>query len=257
MIEKIISIAQEAGRIVVGIHQSGDLDISIKEDCSPVTRADNASDDFIRNALRDQFGIPVVTEETDVDYCLRKDWSEFFLVDPLDGTKDYIGQSDDFTVNIALIKNRRPVLGVVCVPMLNEIFFAEEGQGAFVDKGFQRLQLPLASCSGIVLARSRFHDLENMEQFAHINKITQSLCTSSAVRFCRLAEGKANLYPGLNHSMEWDTAAGHIILNESGGRVIDLETLGEPIYNKPDIKNSPFIAYSSGIDFNQLVLPDI
>ncbi|SVE26546.1 uncharacterized protein METZ01_LOCUS479400, partial [marine metagenome] len=159
MIEKIISIAQKAGCIIVDVHQSEDLDICVKQDSSPVIRADYASDEYIRGALQGQFRIPVITEESEVCYSSRKDWSEFFLVDPLDGTKDFIGKRDDFTVNIALIRNRRPVLGVICVPMLKETYFAEESKGAFVDKEGQRKQLPLTICSGIVLARSRYHDL--------------------------------------------------------------------------------------------------
>ncbi|HAK36812.1 MAG TPA: 3'(2'),5'-bisphosphate nucleotidase CysQ [Nitrospina sp.] len=256
MIEQIISIAQEAGQTLIGIRRSGDLDVCVKDDSSPVSRADNASDKYIRCALQDQFAIPVITEESTIDYSTRKDWNEFFLVDPLDGTKDYIEMSDDFTINIALIRNQKPVLGVVCVPALGETFFAEGGKGAFVDRKGQRKKLPVTSCSGLVLARSRFHDLENMDQFAIDNKITQYLCVSSAVRFCRLAEGRANLYPGINYSMEWDTAAGHIILTESGGGVTDLETHDEPVYNKPNIMNAPFIAYSREIDFGKLVLPD-
>ena len=257
MIEKIISIAEKAGRIIIDVHQSGDFDICIKEDGSPVTRADHASDEYIRNALQDQFRIPVITEESEIFYSSRKDWDEFFLIDPLDGTKDYIEGRADFTVNIALVRNRRPVLGVICVPMLKEIFFAEEGKGAFIDKNYQRKRLPLAVCSGVVLARSRFHDLQNIDRFACVNKITKSLSMSSAVRFCRLAEGKANLYAGLNYSMEWDTAAGHIIFKESGGEVIDIRTRRELLYNKSNFKNTPFIAHSKEILFDQLVLPDI
>lgn len=257
MIEEIISIARKAGRIIIDVHESGDLDISVKNDNSPITRADYASNEYIQSALRNQFRIPVITEESEICYSSRKNWNEFFLVDPLDGTKDYIEQRDDFTVNIALVRNRRPVLGVICVPMLKEIFFSEEGKGAFVEKGGQLKQLPLAICSGMVLARSQFHDLENMDRFAYVNKITQSLSMSSAVRFCRLAEGKVNLYPGLNYSMEWDTAAGQIILIESGGQIIDLKTGHEPVYNKSDFRNTPFIAFSKEICFDQLVLPYI
>ncbi len=129
MIEQIISIAQEAGRIVVDIRRSGGLEIYVKEDGSPVSNADNASDEYIKCALHDQFGVPVITEESMIDYSIRKYWSEFFLVDPLDGTKDYIEMNDDFTINIALIRHQKPVLGVVCAPALKEIFFAEEGRG--------------------------------------------------------------------------------------------------------------------------------
>ncbi|MAD99024.1 MAG: hypothetical protein CMK53_00140 [Proteobacteria bacterium] len=134
MIEQIISIAQEAGQTLIGIRRSGDLDVCVKDDSSPVSRADSASDKYIRCALQDQFAIPVITEESTIDYSTRKDWNEFFLVDPLDGTKDYIEMSDDFTINIALIRNQKPVLGVVCVPALGETFFAEGGKGAFVDR---------------------------------------------------------------------------------------------------------------------------
>jgi len=257
MIEEIISIAQKAGHLIIDIYQSDDLETFTKEDGSPVTSADRASDEYIRVTLQNQFNIPVITEESEVCSLLRKECDEFFLVDPLDGTKDYIDKRNDFTVNIALVRNKRPILGVICVPMLKEIFFAEKDKGAFVDKEGQRKQLPLTICSGIVLARSRHHDLINVDLFAYSNKITQSLSMSSAIRFCRLAEGKVNLYPGFNYSMEWDTAAGQIILMESGGKVIDLSTRHELVYNKPGFRNSPFVAYSKEIYFDQLVLSDI
>ena len=106
MIEKIISIAENAGSVIVDVLRSGDLKISVKEDGSPVTRADHASDEYIRKALQNQFGIPVITEESEVCYSLRKDWNEFFLVDPLDGTKDYLEGKDDFTVNIQEINHK-------------------------------------------------------------------------------------------------------------------------------------------------------
>ena len=257
MIEKIISIADKAGRIIINAQQSGDLNVLAKDDGSLVTLADRVSDEYIRNALQDEFGIPVISEESQTCFSPFKALDEFFLVDPLDGTKDFIEGRDDFTVNIALVKNRSPVLGVICVPLRKEIFFAEEGRGAFIDKENQRNQLPLTAHSEIILARSQFHDLGNMDRFACDNKITQSLTMSSAVRFCRLAEGKVNLYPGLNHSMEWDTAAGHIIFRESKGEVTDIRTGRELLYNKFDFRNSPFVAYSKTISFGQLIFPDI
>ena len=110
MIDKIISIAREAGRIVVDIQRSGDLDVCAKEDGSPVTRADNASDKYIRDALHDQFRIPVITEETTIDYSIRKNWNEFFLIDPLDGTKEFIEGVPHFVVSVALVKKKEPVI---------------------------------------------------------------------------------------------------------------------------------------------------
>lgn len=256
MIERVKSIAEAAGAIVMDIHRSGDFEVRLKEDRSPVTRADLASDEYIRNAIKNQCGIPCVTEETEVEYPLRQGWDELFLVDPLDGTKDFIRRGNEFTVNIALVRGGVPVLGVVYLPALGELFWAVEGKGAFTLVNGTRERLPRTSCAGIIMARSWFHDSAATEQFARLNGIDQSLNMSSAIRFCRLAEGKANLYPGFNRSMEWDTAAGHLILKEAGGYVVDLKTRREPVYNKPDLENHPFIACCGEIDFDRLVLPD-
>lgn len=257
MMEKTIDIAREAGKILMDFYRSGNLAVEIKEDLSPVTDADRASDDYIRESLKRNFKVCVVSEESEVAYEERGRWDALFMVDPLDGTKDFIAKNDEFTINIALIKNRQSVFGVVFAPALDELFYAEKGRGAFVLKDGKLSRLPMFQCDGYALARSWHHDSEEIERFARLNSITHSRTMSSAIRFPRLAQGVVSIYAGFNRSKEWDTAAGHIIAAESGCRVVDLATQAEPVYNKPDLKNNPFIACSKQIDFEKLQFAEV
>lgn len=258
MMEQIIEIARAAGKILMGHYRSGDLSVTIKEDLSPVTQADVASNDYICEALEKSFKVPTVSEESgEVAYEERKEWREFFLIDPLDGTKDFIAGNGEFTINIALIRDRRPVLGAIYVPALDELFYGEEGKGAYYLRGGSGpVRLPMYRLSEYTIARSWHHDSPAIERFARLNAIAQSQVMSSAIRFPRLAQGLVNVYAGLNRSMEWDTAAGHIVGKESGCRIVDLATRAEPVYNKPDIKNNPFIACSGDVDLEKLVFPE-
>ncbi len=208
MMEQIIEVAREAGKILLDHYRSGDLSVTIKEDLTPVTQADLASNDYICESLERGFKVATVSEESEVAYAERKDWEEFFLIDPLDGTKDFIAGNGEFTINIALIKNRRPVLGTIYVPALDELFYGEEGKGAYCLRGGSGpARLPMCRLSEYTLARSWHHDSPAIERFARLNAIAQSRTMSSAIRFPRLAQGLVNVYAGLNRSKEWDTAA--------------------------------------------------
>ena len=252
MLDAIIKIAQEAGKIVLEVSCSGNLDIQIKDDRSPVTRADLASDRFILQSLQKSIHIPAVSEETEIEYEERKMWDELFMIDPLDGTKDFINGSNEFTINIALIRKREPVMGVIYAPAIGELFYGEKGRGAFMLRNGEKILLPEKTSKQLIMAHSRYHDNEMMDRFAKANSITQIKKMSSAIRLSRLAQGEVNLCPWYTRSKEWDTAPGHIILKETGGRILDLITNKEPEYNKPNLKNNHFIACARGVDIKSL-----
>ncbi len=253
MLETVINISKETGEKVMQVYQSDDFQIQTKEDGTPVTRADLIAHDYITKALERELGHPVISEEAPVPpHEERKSWDHFFLVDPVDGTRDFIAKNDEFTVNIALISHGEPVLGVVLAPALGELFFSAKGEGAWMRSGEETIALPREKPNGWILARSWLHDNSTIETFAQNNKIDQSIKMSSAIRLARLSQGQVNLCIISNKSREWDTAAGHIILKEAGGRIVEMESGQEPAYNKPDIRNSFSLATTADILLSQL-----
>ncbi len=254
MLKKIMDIAEEAGNRILAIYESGEFQVRTKEDGSPVTRADLASHAWITAELSREFGYPVISEEgPEPPFEERKGWSHFFLVDPLDGTKDFIAQNNQFTVNIALIQDGKPVLGVVSLPAFDEIFFAESGQGAWARIDGHTESLPLEKPAGKILAKSLLHDNPRLKQFAEDNQVDQCIKMSSAVRLSRLAQGRINLCMITSRSKEWDIAAGHVLLGETGGRILTLQSRQEPTYNKPCLNNEFSIAFSSEIEPGDLI----
>ncbi|MFQ5481237.1 MAG: 3'(2'),5'-bisphosphate nucleotidase CysQ [Nitrospinaceae bacterium] len=253
MLDTLTEIAREAGNRIMKYFQSPALRPETKADGSPVTPADLASDAWICGALAENFPWPIISEESVMPpFASRRHWPEFFLVDPLDGTKDFLAGGREFTVNIALMRNRTPVLGVVYAPATEEMFSAAQDQGAQRLHQGIREALPLECPSIWTLARSHFHDHPTFDNFARQNRITRHLQMSSAIRLPRLAQGKINLCLCSNRSSEWDIAAGHVLVKETGGRLIELGSGKEPLYNKPEIKNSFLLAHSKDIDLARL-----
>lgn len=255
MIERIIEIAKSAGVRILDIYYSNDFDKKTKADGSPLTKADTISNEIIINGLKEISEYPILTEESCAAFDERKKWNNFWLVDPLDGTKDFIAKNGEFTVNIALIKNASPVLGIIYAPALNTVYYAEKNNGVFLLQNKTKIKLQRKKCADYIMARSRFHDVPEAGQFAKLNSIHNSRAIGSALKFSALASGKINIYPRFTGSKEWDTAAGHIIIKESGCEIVDLTTMTEPVYNKPGIKNNYFIAFSKEIRFKNLRLP--
>ncbi|MGC9436264.1 MAG: 3'(2'),5'-bisphosphate nucleotidase CysQ family protein [Methanomicrobiales archaeon] len=257
MLAQLIRISHEAGDIILTHYRSTPTPVHTKDDDSPLTRADLESDAHIAGELGKVSSIPVVSEENIPDYATRKDFTEFFLVDPLDGTKEFIDGIGEFTVNIALIRDSRPVTGVIHVPALNTTYFAGKGTGAFVlDTGGTR-RLPLhAPPDTLTAVGSRKHRSDRDAEFYRLNRIQNVVPAGSSLKFCRVAAGDAHLYSRFQGSMEWDIAAGHIIATEAGCRVVDLRTGQEPRYNTHTLRNNHFIVCGPGIDLSGLTLPD-
>jgi len=247
--EEIVSIAKNAGAQIMEIYNSKNFEIIIKDDNSPLTKADIASNEIIMDGLRSVSSYPIISEETIVDYSVRKKWNMFWLVDPLDGTKDFIAKNGQFTVNIALIKDCRSILGVVYIPVQGITYWAEQGKGAYRD-GERIYNNSKRMGSDLIAAESVFHSSQETVEFLQKHRITNIKRFGSSLKYCKLAEGEIDIYPRFNGTKEWDTAAGHILLLESGCKIIDAVTGGTLIYNKPSINNNYFVAMRN--DLNEI-----
>ncbi|MBF0171077.1 MAG: 3'(2'),5'-bisphosphate nucleotidase CysQ [Nitrospinae bacterium] len=242
--EAALVIAREAGRAIMTIYREEDLGVTVKGDDSPLTRADLAAHRIIVDRLPALGeGWPVLSEESRaIDFDVRKGWRRYWLVDPLDGTKEFINRRDEFTVNIALVENGRPILGVVTAPALGREWLAAEGCGAFAAEGERRRPIRAHGGDGpLRIVASKSHVTPELERFlAAVTEPTALVNIGSSLKFCLVAEGGADLYPRLGPTMEWDTAAAQAIVTEAGGRV---ETLaGTPLaYNKESLLNPYFM----------------
>lgn len=245
MIQKVIDIAKKASIEILKIYKTNEFDINIKDDNSPVTKADLIANEIIIHGLQAISDYPILTEESPIEYDVRKYWEKYWLVDPLDGTKDFIAKNGEFTINIALIENNKPIMGVVYIPVSGDVYVAEYGKGAYKNN---ELIFNNSNRTGLIGADSNFHSTEMVKEFFYKNSIADIRKYGSSLKVCKLAEGVIDVYPRLNGTKEWDTAASHIIANEAGCKLIDIETNEELIYNKKNIKNNFFIA--SRIDLN-------
>lgn len=251
--DSAIRAAERACQQIMEIYSSGDFQTESKDDNSPLTLADKRAHAAIVSVITDT-GIPILSEEGKrVPYETRKNWEYLWLVDPLDGTKEFLKRNGEFTVNIALIHHQRPVLGVVAVPVTGDIFSGADGKGAFVKRQGRIEQLPKRHAidltqPGLRVVASRSH--MNEETQAFVNSLNSPVLVSqgSSLKFMLLAEGKADVYPRFAPTMEWDTAAAHAVVKEAGLRVVKKNSKQELAYNKPDLVNPHFICvHQSGI----------
>jgi len=248
-IQTIIELSKEAGKTILEVYREGDFEITLKSDVSPLTRADMASHHLLLARLKEVTPTtPVLSEESkEIPYEMRQAWESFWLVDPLDGTKEFIKRNGEFTVNIALIINRRPVLGVVHAPALALTYYAVQGEGAFKQNGEQKpvsISVDPGHDAKPRIVASRSHAGPEIQKF--LGRIGDFECVNmgSSLKFCLVGEGNAQLYPRLGPTMEWDTAAGQCIVEFAGGTVTTLR--GEPLcYNKPVLLNPSFMASAS------------
>jgi 3'(2'), 5'-bisphosphate nucleotidase len=251
-VDDLLPIVREAGKAIM-LFYKGSYGKSLKEDNSPLTDADRASHQIIVEGLkRIAPDIPVVSEEGDkIPAAIRKQWPYFFLVDPLDGTREFVQNIDEFAINIALIHQNQPIMGLIHAPVTGLTHLAERGSGAF-QVGMESAQMPLINNSAekVVIVTSRGDSSPALETL--LSKIPDIGIRrmGSSLKFCLIAEGSADFYPRLIPSMEWDTAAGSIIVEESGGRVC--ETPGNLLlYNRENLVNPPF--YALGNRFTEKV----
>ena len=252
MLQSLIYSAQRAGGAIMAVYARG-FDVRDKADASPVTVADEAAEKIILEDLAEIApGIPVVAEESVAGGKVPDVAERFFLVDPLDGTKEFISHRDEFTVNIALVENGEPVLGVVLAPARRELFWGDVRAGraghmdAEPDGTMPLMGTPLrarmAPPQGLVAVASRSHRSPETDAFLANYPVSEFRSIGSSLKFCLLAAGQADLYPRLGPTMEWDTAAGQAVLVAAGGRVTTLE--GEPFrYGKPGFRNGHFVAW--------------
>lgn len=261
MLQTAIKAALKAGERILEIYNNEDFEVDMKGDDSPLTKADLASHDIIMKYL-EQTNFPVLSEEgKHLPYSTRKEWETLWIVDPIDGTKEFIKKNGEFTVNIALVKNQIPILGVIYVPALKELYFASKELGSFKVEEITEFtsleeiteiakKLPLNKSTNsqknkfTVVASKSHLSKETEEYISELEKEhgeVTTLSKGSSLKLCMVAEGQANEYPRFAPTMEWDTAAGQAICKYAGKTVYDYETKKEMVYNREELLNEWFL----------------
>ena len=246
LIEEICQIASNAADCILEIYDT-DFSVEKKDDHSPLTAADLAAHNSICTALSELTpDIPVLSEESsELPYTERSQWTRYWLVDPLDGTREFIKHNGEFTVNIALIENGQPRLGVITVPVTGVCYYAATSHGAFKTSAegvTESIKIKKTDLNKITIAGSRSHGSEKQQAFVGQLDGAEILAVGSSLKFCLVAEGKADIYPRYGLTSEWDTAAAQCIVEEAGGCVVDMDF--KPIrYNTKDsLLNPEFLA---------------
>lgn len=251
-------LALEAGDKIMEIYKADDFDVRAKSDDSPVTEADEAADALISAGLRAAFPeIALITEEQADTHDL--DVRDFLIVDPLDGTKEFVQRRGDFTVNIALVENGVPTRGVVYAPAKNRLFYTDASGQSVEETGDFDKQTPGATTAihvsdpdsgALMVVASKSHRDQATDDYINRYSVKDSKSAGSSLKFCLVATGEADFYPRLGRTMEWDTAAGHAVLTGAGGRVLRLDDLEPLVYGKPGFANPFFVATAPGIDLS-------
>ncbi len=256
LMQHIISTSINAGKAIMDIYDSADFGVEIKADNSPLTLADKAAHNVIMEGLS-KTDYPVLSEEgVNIPYSERKRWERFWMVDPLDGTKEFIKKNGEFTVNIALIEKGEPVFGVVYAPVLQTLYYGVKGKGAFKARVEEGVVGDITTLSvsqpgdilTVVASRSHLNDetLTFIDECKKTYKETDFVSVGSSLKLVLVAEGKAHLYPRYAPTMEWDTAAGHAVALAAGAKVSQVG--GSPlVYNKENLLN-PYFVVSSIMD---------
>ena len=257
LLNTAITAALEAGKAILEIYHSGEFDIETKGDNSPLTKADTASHNVIMSYLT-KTDIPVLSEEgRDIPYKERKAWRQLWIVDPIDGTKEFIKRNGEFTINIALIEDQRPIIGVIFVPVTGDLYFSSEEIGTFkatVDLKNYDVETLLLKGNKLPLERedktftivaSRSHMSPETETYVQemrdIHGEVNLISKGSSLKLCMVAEGTANCYLRFAPTMEWDTAAGQAICEHAGFQVIDWKTKENILYNRKELLNNWFL----------------
>ncbi|TNF64209.1 MAG: 3'(2'),5'-bisphosphate nucleotidase [Rhodobacteraceae bacterium] len=248
-------LAIEAGRVILQVYDAPDFEVRSKSDASPVTEADEAADALISAGLREAFpDLMLVTEEQAASHAQTGD--TFLIVDPLDGTKEFIQRRGDFTVNIALVEDGVPTRGVVYAPAKGRMFYTlPDGQSVEetgdLDPGRAGPVTPISvgfpDNRGLMVVASKSHRDQATDDYIAAYAVRDMTSAGSSLKFCLVATGEADLYPRLGRTMEWDTAAGHAVLAGAGGQVVRLDDHKPLTYGKPGYENPFFIAHAPGV----------
>jgi len=262
MLKSVIDIAQKAGEVILEHYNERAIEVKLKADDSPLTKADLAAHTLISDTLTELYpDIPIISEEAALlPFSTRTRWDRYWLIDPLDGTKEFIDKNGEFTVNIALIQDNNPVLGVVYAPAKQLLYYAQKGHGAFSLVGNsleQAITVSHDSHKKLRVVSSRRHgNNEQLKQFLSKQGDYQIIQIGSSLKICKIADGTADVYPRFGPTSEWDIAAAHCVLNEAGGRLF--AATGESLrYNqKESLLNPSFLAVGRGFereDYTNLV----
>ena len=246
LIDSVIEIARQAGAAIMDVYAS-DFDIYVKDDRSPLTKADMRANTIITDGLEKLIAdVPVLSEEgQNIPFNERSKWESYWLVDPLDGTKEFIKKNDEFTVNIALLEKNLPMFGIVYAPALDILYCGRGEEGSFKSNNggtFTPISVKSQITNPVQIAVSRSHPSPKMNSF--ISQFTEYDLhpMGSSLKICSVSDGAVHFYPRLGPTMEWDTAASHAIIRGAGGELIKIGT-NEPLeYNKKDLLNPKFIA---------------
>jgi 3'(2'), 5'-bisphosphate nucleotidase len=244
--QDIIDLAKQAGDAIMDIYQK-DFAVYDKNDASPLTEADLAAHHILVEGLERLTDYPVLSEESSEDIKQeRLNWSEYWLIDPLDGTKEFVKKNGEFTVNVAFIKDGKPTFGVVYAPALDTLYVGDINEGAYKQESNQAaekitVKAKPTQASDYVIVGSRSHQSDEFKAFIADYPGADIVSMGSSLKLCLVAEGKADIYPRLGLTCEWDTAAAHAVVEAAGGEVLHAET-GKPLqYNKQDLLNPFFI----------------
>ena len=246
LLPQVVSLAREAGKAILTVYREVSPGVTYKRDNSPLTQADLASHHLIVDGLvRLTPEWPILSEESaEIPFVKRAEWRSFWMVDPLDGTKEFLSRNGEFTVNIALMDRCAPILGVVYAPAMDKMYFAAKGHGAWRSEAQAASPIRVAkseNCSlRVMVSRSHRSNEEDLTQFTGSAERTELIPMGSSLKFCLIADGSADIYPRTGPTMEWDTAAAQCVVEEAGGSVAALD--GSPmLYNKPSLLNPGFV----------------
>jgi 3'(2'), 5'-bisphosphate nucleotidase len=249
-IEELKFIAKNAGKLILEVYNQNFNDkIDYKNDFSPLTAADKKSHDHIVKEIKQLFpDIPIISEEgRDIPFAERENWPTFWLIDPLDGTKEFIKKNGQFTINIALIVDKLPVFGLIYTPCTGKTHYTENGNSYVEDSNGDTRKIQVShKKENLIAIRSRSHAApEEMELFRKYN-VRNYISMGSALKFCMIAEGEADIYYRFKPTMEWDTAAGQAIVEAAGGNVFEGLGTNRFTYNKPSLVNGSFLCVGFG-----------
>lgn len=250
LLQDIVALSRQAGDAIMAVYEHG-VEVQQKHDDSPLTQADLAAHDIITQGLEKLTpDIPVISEESaSIPFNVRREWRTYWLVDPLDGTREFIKRNGEFTVNIALIDDHQPVLGVVYAPALNLLFYATTGGGAYRQLKNQTPQAIRARAfdpTQVTVVGSRSHAGERLIAFLEHIGPHMLISMGSSLKICLVAEGRADVYPRLGPTSEWDTAAAQCVLKEAGGRLIGTDSRPFRYNTKDSLLNPEFFASGAG-----------